>query len=60
MKTAVIYERYSWDSQINSPSKGKLSVCYDYAKANDILNVYTYIDCAMSGTNDLRPDPVYD
>lgn len=56
MKTAVIYARYSSDSQTEQSIEGQLRVCQDYAKANDILIVDTYIDRAMTGTNDLRPD----
>ena len=56
MKKAVIYARYSCDSQSEQSIEGQLRVCKDYAKANDILIVDTYIDRAMSGTNDMRPD----
>lgn len=33
-----------------------MHVCQEYAKRNDILIVATYIDRAMTGTNDNRPD----
>ena len=56
MKKAVIYARYSSDSQTEQSIEGQLRVCKDYAKANNILVVDTYIDRAMTGTNDLRPD----
>lgn len=56
MKTSVIYARYSSDSQTEQSIEGQLRVCQDYAKANNILVVDTYIDRAMTGTNDLRPD----
>ena len=56
MKTAVIYARYSSDSQTEQSIDGQLRVCNDYAKNHDILVVHTYIDRAMSGTNDNRPD----
>ena len=56
MKKAVIYARYSCDSQTEQSIEGQLRVCKDYAKSNDILIVDTYIDRAMSGTNDMRPD----
>lgn len=56
MKTAVIYARYSSDSQTEQSIEGQLRVCQDYAKNNDILIVDTYIDRAMTGTNDMRPD----
>lgn len=56
MKTAVIYARYSSDSQTEQSIEGQLRVCQDYAKSNGILVVDTYIDRAMTGTNDMRPD----
>lgn len=56
MKTAVIYARYSSDSQTEQSIEGQLRVCQQYAKNNDIIIVDTYIDRAMTGTNDLRPD----
>ena len=56
MKTAVIYARYSSDNQTEQSIEGQLRVCNDYAKNNDILIVDTYIDRAMTGTNDNRPD----
>ena len=56
MKTAVIYARYSSDSQTEQSIEGQLRVCQQFAKNNDILVVDTYIDRAMTGTNDLRPD----
>ena len=56
MKTAVIYARYSCDNQTEQSIEGQLRVCQDYAKANDILILDTYIDRAMTGTNDNRAD----
>ena len=56
MKTAVIYARYSSDNQTEQSIEGQLRVCEEYAKQNDILIVDTYIDRAMTGTNDNRPD----
>ncbi len=56
MKTAVIYARYSSDNQTEQSIEGQLRVCEQYAKNNDILIVHTYIDRAMTGTNDNRPD----
>ncbi len=55
-KTAVIYARYSSDSQSEQSIEGQLRVCNEYAKNNDILILNTYIDRAMTGTNDNRPD----
>ena len=55
MKTAVIYARYSCDNQTEQSIEGQLRVCNDYAKRNEILILDTYVDRAMSGTNDNRP-----
>ncbi len=56
MKTAVIYARYSSDSQSEQSIEGQLRVCEEYAQRNNILILNTYIDRAMTGTNDNRPD----
>ena len=56
MKTAVIYARYSCDAQTEQSIEGQLRVCEEYAQKNDILILDTYIDRAMTGTNDMRPD----
>ena len=56
MKKAVVYARYSCDSQSEQSIDGQLRVCREFAKNNNILIVDTYIDRAMTGTNDNRPD----
>ena len=56
MKKAVIYARYSSDSQTEQSIEGQLRVCEDYAKRNDMIIVSNYIDRAMTGTNDKRPE----
>ncbi len=56
MKTAVIYARYSSDSQTEQSIEGQLRVCQEYARTHDIIILNTYIDRAMTGTNDNRPD----
>lgn len=56
MKTAVIYARYSSERQTEQSIEGQLRVCYDYAERNDIVIIDTYIDRAMTGTNDKRTD----
>ena len=56
MKTAVIYARYSSDSQTEQSIEGQLRECQKYAQAHDILILDTYIDRAMTGTNDNRFD----
>lgn len=56
MKTGVIYCRYSSDSQTEQSIEEQLRVCNEYAKSNNIVILDTYIDRAMTGTNDNRPD----
>lgn len=56
MKTAVIYARYSSENQTEQSIEGQIHVCQEYALRNNILILNTYIDRAMSGTNDNRPD----
>lgn len=56
MKTAAIYARYSSDNQTEQSIEGQLHVCEEYAQRNNIVIVDTYIDRAMTGTNDNRPD----
>ena len=55
MKTAAIYVRYSSENQTEQSIEGQLRVCEEYAKNHDILVLNTYIDRAMTGTNDNRP-----
>ena len=54
MKSAIIYARYSSASQTEQSIEGQLHVCNQYAKANDLVIVDTYIDRATTGTNDNR------
>ena len=54
MKKAVIYARYSCDSQTEQSIEGQLRVCHEYAMKQGVLVVDTYIDRAMTGTNDNR------
>ena len=54
MKTAVIYARYSCSNQTEQSIEGQLRVCNDFAERNDYYIVDTYIDRAMTGTNDNR------
>lgn len=56
MKTAVIYARYSSDRQTEQSIEGQLRVCHDYAEKHDLIIVDTYIDRAMTGTNDNRAE----
>lgn len=54
MQTAVIYARYSSYGQTEQSIEGQVRECTDYAKLNNILIVDSYIDRAMTGTNDNR------
>lgn len=56
LKKAVIYARYSSDTQTKQSIEGQIRVCRDYAKNNNILIADTYVDRAMTGTNDMHPD----
>ena len=56
MKTAVIYARYSSNNQTEQSIEGQVRVCQEYAKQHDILIIGQYIDRAMTGTNDKRPE----
>ena len=54
--TAVIYARYSSDSQREASIEGQLRDCKDYAEKSGITVVGTYIDRAYSAKTDDRPD----
>lgn len=56
MKKAVIYARYSCDKQTEQSIEGQLRICTEFAKSNDITIVDTYIDRAISGKTDKRPN----
>ena len=56
LKRAVVYARYSSDAQTEQSIEGQLRVCQEYAARNNIIILDTYIDRAMTGTNDNRPD----
>ena len=56
MKKAVIYARYSSDNQSEQSIEGQIRVCNEYAERNNIMIIDSYIDRAMSGTNDRRPE----
>ena len=51
----MIYARYSSDNQTEQSIEGQMRVCNDYAKNNNIVILDSYIDRAMTGTNDNRP-----
>ena len=52
----VIYARYSSDRQTEQSIEGQLKECYAYAKRNDYTIVGEYIDRAVTGTTDNRPE----
>ena len=54
MLKAAKYGRYSCDRQNEQSIDGQFRVIEDYAAKNDIEIVATYIDKAMTGTNDNR------
>ena len=56
MKYAVIYARYSCERQTEQSIEGQLRICNEFAEKNDLRIVDTYIDRAMTGTNDHRPE----
>lgn len=53
---AVIYARYSSDSQREESIEGQLSECRDYAERNNMTIVGTYIDRALSAKTADRPE----
>ena len=53
---AVIYARYSSDKQTEQSIDGQLRECNDFAKRNNITVIGQYIDRALTGTTDKRPE----
>lgn len=51
----VIYARYSSHNQTEMSIEGQLKVCHEYAAKNNYSVIHEYIDRAMTGTNDNRP-----
>lgn len=52
----VIYARYSSHNQTEQSIEGQIAVCEEYAKRNNFTIVGEYIDRALTGTNDKRPE----
>lgn len=52
----VIYARYSSDKQTEQGIEGQLRVCHEYAERHGYTVIEEYIDRAMSGTSDNRPE----
>lgn len=55
-KKAVIYARYSSHNQTEQSIEGQLRVCHEYAQREGFTIVGEYIDRAISGKTDDRPD----
>ena len=55
MRGAVVYARYSSERQNDQSIEGQLDICQRYAAENGLTIIDTYIDRAMTGTNDQRP-----
>ncbi len=53
---AVIYARYSSDKQNEQSIDGQIRFCQQYAELNGYNLIGTYIDRAISGTTDDRPE----
>lgn len=53
---AVIYARYSSDSQREESIEGQIRECMEYAERNGITVLSTYIDRALSAKTDNRPE----
>ncbi len=51
----VIYARFSSHSQNEQSIEGQLNTCYEFAKKNGYTIIAEYIDRALSGTTDNRP-----
>lgn len=56
MGNAVIYARYSSTGQTEQSIEGQLTDCYQTAKEMGLTVVKEYIDRAMTGKNDNRPN----
>ena len=52
----VIYARYSSSAQTEQSIDGQLRVCREYAERKGYTILKEYIDRAMTGTNDNRPE----
>ena len=53
---AVIYARYSSDSQREESIEGQIRECREYAERNNMTIVGTYIDRALSAKTADRPE----
>ena len=53
---AVIYARYSDNTQREESIEGQIRECQEYADRNGITILSTYIDRALSAKTDNRPE----
>lgn len=51
----VIYARYSCSGQREESIEGQLKVCHKYAEDNNLTVIHEYIDKALTGRSDDRP-----
>ena len=56
MVNVVIYARFSSHSQMEQSIEGQLKECYEFAKRNEYNVIGEYIDRALTGTTDKRPE----
>ena len=59
MNKAVIYARYSSDSQTEQSIDGQLRVCKEYAERNGLVVVNEYIDRQEQMTSDQHFNKCY-
>ena len=53
---AVIYARYSSSGQREESIEGQLRDCHEYARKNGMHIIGEYVDKALTGRTDKRPD----
>lgn len=56
MLRAVIYARYSSSGQREESIEGQLRECHEFARRHGMIVIGEYIDKAMTGKTDKRPD----
>ena len=56
IRKAVIYARFSSHSQTEQSIEGQLRDCHEWADRNGYTVISEYVDRALTGTRDTRPD----
>lgn len=56
MKKAVVYARYSSERQNEQSITGQIEICQKFAQENDMNVIHVYVDEALTGRTDMRPD----